>query len=543
MAGVSTIYVTGHRNPDTDSIASAIGYAELKRRLDPRHDYVPVRLGDVNAQTAWVLDRSGAPAPEFLPHIMLRVRDVMRESFPSASHREPIRRVGQTMAREDLELMPIVDDDGGLAGVMTERTLARRYIRESREATSLSDAAASVQAIVEVTEGRLVAGEEREIAGRVWVLAVAVESLPGGIREGDVVVVGDRPDAQRRAVELGVALLVTSNDAVPSEDVLALARERGTTVVSSPLDSYVTSRMVTLSAPCRALMNSEPLTVRLDDLLADVAEEIKATDYRAAIAVDGRRRAVGLITHAELVDPVARRVLLVDHAEEAQSVPGVEQAEIVEILDHHHIGSIETKVPVTATFDPVGSTATLVVERFRQNGMEPTPPTATMLLGAVLSDTVILNSPTTTERDNAVVEYLERVLALDATEFGRAMFEATSDVSSVDADDIVRRDAKEYPVGEGQMICIAQIETVGLQILERSDELLEALTRLREARDYLLCALMVTDILGKNTKMLVAGDHAPLERVFGHEMQDALLDLPGVMSRKKQVAPKLLAAL
>ena len=171
---MSTIYVTGHRNPDTDSISAAIGYAELKRRLDPRHDYVPVRLGDVNAQTAWVLERAGAQEPEFLPHIMLRVRDVMRESFPSASHREPIRRVGRAMAREDLELMPIVDDDGALAGVMTERTLARRYIRESREATSLSDAAASVEAIVEVTEGRLVAGEEREIAGRVWVLAMAV---------------------------------------------------------------------------------------------------------------------------------------------------------------------------------------------------------------------------------------------------------------------------------------------------------------------------------------------------------------------------------
>jgi manganese-dependent inorganic pyrophosphatase len=190
----------------------------------------------------------------------------------------------------------------------------------------------------------------------------------------------------------------------------------------------------------------------------------------------------------------------------------------------------------------VGSTATLVIERFRQNGMEPTPSTATMLLGAVLSDTVILNSPTTTERDRATVEYLERVLALDATEFGRAMFEATSDVSSVDADDIVRRDAKEYPVGEGQMMCIAQIETVGQGILERRDELLQALARLREAKGYLLCALMVTDILSKSTKMLVAGDHAPLERVFARPMADGILDLPGVMSRKKQVAPKLLAS-
>jgi manganese-dependent inorganic pyrophosphatase len=540
---VSTIYVTGHRNPDTDSIAAAIGYAELKRRLDPRNDYVAVRLGDVNAQTAWVLDRAGVPEPEYLPHIMLRASDVMRESFPSASHREPIRRVGQTMAREHLELMPIVDDDGGLIGVMTERTLARRYIRESREATSLADAAASVQAIVEVTEGRLVAGEEREIAGRVWVLAMAVESLPGEIGEGDVVVVGDRPDAQRRAVELGVALLVTSNGTAPSDEVLELARERDTVVICSPLDSYVTSRMVTLSAPCRALMNAQPLTVRPDELLSDVAEAVAGVEYRAAIAVDANRRPVGLITHSELADPEPRRVVLVDHAEEAQSVSGVEQAEIVEILDHHHIGSIETKVPVTATFDPVGSTATLVIERFRQNGMEPTPSTATMLLGAVLSDTVILNSPTTTERDNAVVDYLERVLALDATDFGREMFEQTSDVSSVDADDIVRRDAKEYEVSEGRKICIAQIETVGLGILDRRDELLDALQRQRAAKDYLLYALMVTDILEQHTKMLIAGEHTPVERAFGHDMEDGALDLPGVMSRKKQVAPKLLAAL
>src|SRR3954465_886792 len=198
MACVSTIYVTGHRNPDTDSISAAIGYAELKRRLDPRHDYVPVRLGDVNAQTAWVLERAGAQEPEFLPHIMLRVRDVMRESFPSASHREPIRRVGRAMAREDLELMPIVDDDGALAGVMTERTLARRYIRESREATRLSDPAASVQAIVAQLDGELISGDPtRELAGRVWVLAMDVGSLPGDIGDDDVIVVGNREDAQR----------------------------------------------------------------------------------------------------------------------------------------------------------------------------------------------------------------------------------------------------------------------------------------------------------------------------------------------------------
>jgi manganese-dependent inorganic pyrophosphatase len=540
---MATVYVTGHRNPDTDSIASAIGYAELKQRIDPRNEYVPARLGDLNAQTRWVLDRSGAAEPELLPHVLLRVRDVMLDGFPTVSHREPIRRVGLQMAREDLELMPIVGDDGALAGVMTERTLARRYIRESREVTSLADAAASVEAIVEQLDGELVSGDDRELAGRVWVLAMDLGSLPSEIGEGDVVVVGNRDDAQRRAIELGVTLLVTSNGTRPSDDVLALAAERGTTVVSSPWDSYVTSRMVTLSAPCRALMDAEPLTVRPDDLVADISALITGVDYRAAVAVDGARRPVGVVTHAELISPEPRRVLLVDHAEQAQSVVGVEHAEIVEILDHHHIGSIETTVPVRATFDPVGSTATLVVERFRQNGMEPTRATAIALLGAVMSDTVILNSPTTTERDHAAVEYLGRVLALDPTAFGREMFESTSDVSEVDAAAIVTRDAKEYSVGDGQSVVIAQIETVGDSVLDRRDELLEELSALREARGYALYALMVTDIMAKGTKMLVAGEHAPLERVFGQPVVDGTIDLPGVMSRKKQVAPKLLAAL
>src|SRR6185295_16635468 len=179
---MARVYVTGHRNPDTDSIASAIGYAELRGRLDPRNEYVPVRLGELNAQTRWVLNRSGAREPDLLPHVLLRVRDVMVEGFPTVSHREPIRQVGLTMSRRDLQLVPIVDDDGALAGVMTERTLARRYVRESRDVTSLADAAASVRAIVAQLDGELVSGDEDlELDGRVWVLAMDVGSLPDEI--------------------------------------------------------------------------------------------------------------------------------------------------------------------------------------------------------------------------------------------------------------------------------------------------------------------------------------------------------------------------
>jgi manganese-dependent inorganic pyrophosphatase len=198
---------------------------------------------------------------------------------------------------------------------------------------------------------------------------------------------------------------------------------------------------------------------------------------------------------------------------------------------------------VTATFDPVGSTATLVVERFRQAGMEPSRPTATMLLGAVLSDTVILNSATTSERDHAVVEYLERVLALDARELGREMFESTSDVSGLSADEILTRDAKRYEVRGGQEICIAQVEVVGESLAERRDELLSALRRQREDRELALYALMITDVIDKGTEMLVAGDVAAVARSFGVEHSDGTISLPGVMSRKKEVAPKLMTVL
>ncbi|MHB8656454.1 MAG: putative manganese-dependent inorganic diphosphatase [Solirubrobacteraceae bacterium] len=536
------IYVTGHRNPDTDSVASAIGYAELKTRLDPHNRYTPVRLGDCNTQTSWVLERSGAREPDFLPHAMPRARDVMQTDFPIIGQAEPIRSAGLAMARADLELVPVVDDAGALVGVVTERALARRYIRETRHTSTLQDAPTYVQAVIDALEGELAAGQDRRLAGRVWVSSMDVAS-PSGISEGDVVVTGNRADAQALALELGAALLVLSNGSRPTDEVLALAERKGATIIVSPLDTYVTGRMITLAAPCGALMEKDPLTVTTEYLIADVAEQIKEIHYGAAVAVDAQRRPVGLLTRTDLVNPPRRRVLLVDHAEMGQSVPGVEQAEIVEILDHHHIGSIETRVPVTATFDPVGSTATLVVERFRQSGMEPSRQTAMMLLGAVLSDTVVLNSPTSTERDHRVVEYLERVLALDGGEFGREMFEATADVSEVGAEEIITRDAKRYEVSGGQPICIAQIEVVGDGLLERKPELLEAIQRERESKGLHLYALMITDVLSRGTELLVAGDTVSVARAFGKSAQDSTVQLPGVMSRKKEVAPKLLAAL
>ncbi len=539
---MTRVYVCGHRNPDTDSIAAAIGYAELKNRLDDGHtEYVAVRLGAVNAQTEWLLERSGAPLPRHLAHAYLRVRDVMRTEFPIAHRGDPVRTVGLLMASEGMDLVPVVDDDGVLTGLLTERGLARRYIRESREASRL-DVPTPVGSIVDVLGGQLHVGDPNvEIKGRVWVQAMR-STASSKVQPGDVVVIGDRPKATENAIRRRIALLVLSNDTAPTGEVLELAADHGTCVVTSPLDSYVTSRMITLSEPCRALAEADPLTVGKDDLVRDIAEQIKDVHYRAVIAVDRDGKPVGVVTRSDLVNPAPRRVLLVDHGERAQSVPGIEEAEIVEILDHHHIGSIETKLPVTAIFDPVGSTATLVTERFRQGDIEPTDPTATMLLGAIVSDTVLLTSPTTTERDRQATQYLEWLLSLDAQEFGREMFEHSSDVADVSASDLVRRDLKEYELDNGKTLSVAQIETVGRAVFERAEELLASAERRRARHGDLLFAVMLTDILAQHTRLLVAGNESIAERAFGKPVVDSAIELPGVMSRKKQVAPGLLAA-
>jgi manganese-dependent inorganic pyrophosphatase len=537
------VYVTGHRNPDTDTIASAIAYAEYKNLVDPENHYAPARLGEVNTQTEWALKRSGAQSPKLLPHIMLRVKDVMHTDLLTAHRDDPLRNVGLAMSKRNIGQVPIVDDDGSLIGLVTERDLARMYIRESRGASTFADSPVYVGAMVEVLEGELLVGEEdRQYSGNLWVISMSVDSMGQSMQPGDVVVIGDRPKGQRRAIDLGAGVLVVSNGVRPDDEVLEMARERGTTVILSPLDSYVTSRLIQLSVPSWEVMSENPLTVDPDDLTTEITESVMEVHYRAAIAVDHNNVPLGVVSRTDLLNPQPRRVLLVDHAETGQSVKGVEKAQVVEILDHHNIGDIETNTPIPAVFDPVGSTATLIVERFKASGLRPEESTAMMLLAAVLSDTVILNSPTATERDREVVGYLEEMLDVDAIEFGMEMFEASSDVSEVSAEEIVNRDAKEYGTASGKM-SVSQVETVGTGLLERKDELLDALEDLRARNDYIFSALMVTDIIEGGTELLCAGDCAPVERAFDERTEDGVIDLPGVMSRKKQVAPRLLAVL
>ena len=381
-----------------------------------------------------------------------------------------MRGAGLAMAAHGLDVVPVLDGEGAVAGVLSEGALARRYIRESRDASDFSARPVQLQAVCDVLDGEILVTGDGDVSGRLWVLAMEAQALKDIVRKGDIAVAGDLPATQLAAIELGVDLLVLSNGTRPSDDVLEAARAARINLIVSPLDSYVSARMIQLAVPVGRIMDPDPLTVEPDDVLEDVTPEILDVEYRTAVVVDPRRRPLGLVGRSALVSPAPRKVVLVDHAEESQSAPGIDQAEIVEILDHHHIGSIETHLPVRATFDPVGSTATLVTERFAAAGLEPSPPAATMLLAAVLSDTVVLTSPTVTDRDRRAASTLGERVGEDPESFGRAMFEASSDVSELSGEEIVGRDAKTYELERERTAVVGQVEVVG-------DELLVALAR------------------------------------------------------------------
>src|SRR5918999_5555422 len=296
------VYVTGHKNPDTDTIASAIGYAEFKNLVDPENHYVAARLGEVNAQTGWALKKSGAENPGLLEHIMLRVRDVMAGDVAVARKNDPLRNVGLTMAKRNISQLPIVEDDGSLTGIITERNLARMYVRESHGASTFAESPVSVGAMVEVLEGELLVGEEdRESSGQLWVISMSVNSMGHSMEPGDIVVIGDRPRGQRRAIELGAGVLVVSNGVRPEKEVLEMAEEAGTSVMLSPLDSYVTSRLIQLSVPCWEIMSENPLTVDPDDLITEITQSVMDVHYRAAIAVDDDKVPIGVVSRTDLL--------------------------------------------------------------------------------------------------------------------------------------------------------------------------------------------------------------------------------------------------
>jgi manganese-dependent inorganic pyrophosphatase len=533
------VLVFGHRNPDSDSICAAVAYAHLKNRLVSGQVYVPVRLGDLPAETRWLFDRFGVAVPECVEHVRLRVRDAMTSDVLTVHPDDTLLAVGRLMRDKDIRAVPVTDD-GHVVGVMSMEMLAERYL-DDIEVAGFSALPVPVRQLARVLEGELLAGDpEAVLSGGVLIGAMEPRTMAKRIKAGDTLLVGDRPRAQQVGIESGIACLVVTGGFAPGPDVLAKAAECNAAVICTEADSYAAARLINLGHQVREVMRESVTSVDADALLSDAAEDVVDSPHRSAVVIDHEGKLVGILTRTSLARAGKREVVLVDHNESAQSAEGIEDASVIEVVDHHRIGDIETAGPVSFVALPVGSTCTIVATRYFEAGIQPPLPMAALMLGALLSDTVLLKSPTATDLDRDVAERLADIVGVEPMEFGMELVRARTVGEAFAPEKVVAADLKEFRVGDAT-VGIAQYETPDMEtVLAHRDDLLAALDALRERRGYDLALLMVTDIVREGTELLASGRTQIAERAFAATFTDGSVWLPGVLSRKKQVAARLL---
>ena len=533
------VLVFGHTNPDNDSICSAVAYAHLKNLTDPSNVYVPARLGPLPPESVWVLERFGVEAPAEISHVRTRVVDVMTTDLLTVSPDDTLHTVGTLLSDRGVRALPVVGD-GRLCGLVTVQALAGRYV-DNLTQSGFAERPVTVGRLVETLGGKLLAGEPAaELKGAVLIGAMEPGTMVARIRPGDTIIVGDRRRTQPMAVEAGSACLVVTGGHQPSEDVLSLATERGCAVIATAQDTYTAARLMDLAHAVSEVMETDVLVVEPETLLTEAAEDLFASPQREAPVLDSTGRLVGLLTRTNVARAGRRRVILVDHNEIAQSADGVEDAAVIEIVDHHRVGDIQTALPITFLGNPVGATATIVALRYRELDVDPPRGIAGLLLSAVLTDTVLLKSPTTTDADCEVVEWLAGIVGVDPVEFAMEMFRARSSGEAFSAEAVVTRDLKEYRIRDG-VVAIGQVESVDADdILAHRDEIVACMESLARARGYDTLALMVTDVVREGSELIVTGRRRPLEKAFGVSFESGSAWFDGMLSRKKQLAPRLL---
>ncbi|MBA4370875.1 MAG: inorganic diphosphatase [Coriobacteriaceae bacterium] len=535
------VLVFGHRNPDNDSICSAVAYAHLKNLSDPDDVYVPARLGPVPTESAWAFERFGIELPEEIGHVRTRVRDVMTTDVFTVTPEANMLEAGRLMRERDVRALPVIDD-GRVVGLVNVRILAELYIDET-EVAGFAELPVTVGQVASALDGDVLAGDTKmRLAGGVLIGAMEPRTMVGYIKPGDTLIVGDRARTQPMALEAGAACLVVTGGSRPGEDVLVLAREKGAAVIVCPHDTYAAARIINLSRTVGQVMDRGVMMFEPDMLLSEAAEDLLSSTHREAVVVDADGRLEGVVTRTNVARGLRRRVILVDHNELSQSAVGVDEAAVIEVVDHHRVGDVQTSGPILFLNMPVGSTATVVTGRYRELGVMPPEGLAGIMLSAVLSDTVLLKSPTTTDTDRETAEWLAGVARVDAVAFGMEMFRARSAGEVFSAESAVRADLKEYHVRD-DFVAVGQIETVDVSaVLEHRDELLSTMQALRDARGYTLLMLLVTDVVREGSEVLAVGRTRLAERALGADLSSGSAWLQGVLSRKKQVAARLIDA-
>lgn len=534
---MNRIYVTGHRNPDTDSIAAAISYAALRNALGNR-DYVAAHLGHISDETKRLLDRFGFQEPVTISNVRTQVRDLDFDTPPALNSSVTMDRAWHIMRDQNISAMPIINEDGTLYGMLSAGDIAAYSMR------TISDRhvdALPLFNLLSVIEGRILNDGAEQVDRVSGVVTIALPQSCDNLLFSDpdsIILCGNQPDMIRRALDIGVQCIILCQTDV---DPAWLENAGKTCVISTPLDASRVARLVYQAIPISRPCNTEDLvSFHLDDYIDDVREVVLESRYRCYPVLDENEKVVGTLSRYHLLRPRRKRVVLVDHNEMAQAVPGLEQAEILEIIDHHRLADIQTTQPIRVRNEPVGSTTTIITNMYQEHGVMPSPNMAGLMAGAILSDTVMFKSPTCTKRDIAMAERLARIANVSLKELGNLLFAASS-AGDKSADELCFTDFKEFHIAD-HYLGVGQVTSLdSAAVLERKDELLAVMATKLEQQHYDMIALMVTDVLMEGTNLLYIGSDDTIRSAFSVEPKDNAVFLPGVMSRKKQIIPMLTA--
>lgn len=532
------IYVIGHRNPDTDSICSAIGYAHMKQAMG--ENAIAARTGKVNAETKFVLEKLGFEKPQLIMDLYPRVKDIMNSQVVTARTNDTLRDLGHIMKTHHVKSVSVVDEQQLLVGVVSVGDFSQLYFDEL-EMQNLSETGVDFAGILRVLEGKLICGEDlqRKVAGRVHIAAGSSALIQKFINKNDIVLAGDRIDAQLACLECGIDCLVLTGNSEVVPEVKELAIKLGIIVIKVSLDTYTCARLINQSIPVEMIMQKKISSFKPSDLLSDIKNTVANTNFRLYPVVENGK-VVGHINRDKLIVQDRTKVILVDHNERGQAVEGIEEAQIMEIIDHHRLGGLQTSEPIFIRHEPVGCTATIVANMHWHRNIEIPANIAGILLAAILSDTVLFKSPTSTTKDRETAEKLAKIAGLEIQEFGMSVLKAGASIKGMSAADIISNDIKEFQIGNYR-IAIGQFSVMDSEeILEIQEQLRTDMDILRDKENYDMVLLMVTNIIEEGTHLIYVGQPVGLlSQAFGDSTQEGLLHLPGVMSRKKQVIPPL----
>ncbi|MFO7982120.1 MAG: putative manganese-dependent inorganic diphosphatase [Desulfuromonadales bacterium] len=539
------IYVIGHKNPDTDSICSAIGYAALRGQQGAEF-FLPARAGNLNRQTEFVLDQLGVAAPQLLTDVYPRVRDVLNPDLATVSEDAPLAEALELFHRHGVRILPVSDQHRQPQGVLVLKRLSEHFLVSGRD-EELRRVVASPESICRCLKGQFLTSTEAASLEDLRLYVGAMSSATFQKKMADIeprqtiLVTGDRLKILEEGIRSGVRVLIVTGDLPVSDDLIEQARKHRVCLISTSFDTATTAWLTRLSVPVSELIPPDFPTIGLDEKLDELRMKLVHGGEPGVIVLDREKKICGVATKSNLLQPVPVNLVLVDHNELSQAVPGAEKLEILEVVDHHRLGNPHTDHPIRFIVQPLGSTCTLIASLYQQAGLQPDRQTAGLLLAGLLSDTVILKSPTTTDTDRDIAPWLGELAGLDPLDFGGRMFAAGSALEAYGSPkDVILSDFKEYEAGD-VAFGIGQVEVVGFQeFFSWKQDLQDALDSLKRECALDAVGLLITDIAREDSLLLVSGNRE-LPHLLGYPQKEKnLFELKGVLSRKKQLVPHLL---